>query len=319
MEQYASPHLGGEEIEDIIGKPPPWLLRWGLVVMLGLLVAFGAATHFIYYPDQVRLPATVAAPGAAQAVTVRAASTLGQLLVQEEQPVSKGQAVAYVGSPDEVAATLALEAWLKHQDARAPIASLPLGSKDMELGELQPAYDALCREMGLGAGNPSLQGRQGHARETLLSGIGRWRLSHQLVAPVAGAVRLVGFPQPGQLLAAGQPLLYVEKPGQPPVAEVNLPADLATKVKPGQAVQLSLERYPTAEFGYLEGRVEQLSTMPNVNKTYALRITLPHGMTTNTNRRLPLHGSLNGEARFITGNKRISERLWNTWRSSFSQ
>ncbi len=43
--------LRSEEIQEIIGHVPNWLIRWGILVMLSILVIFIITTYWIKYPD----------------------------------------------------------------------------------------------------------------------------------------------------------------------------------------------------------------------------------------------------------------------------
>ncbi len=43
--------LRSEEIQEIIGHVPNWLIRWGILVMFTILVIFIITTYWIKYPD----------------------------------------------------------------------------------------------------------------------------------------------------------------------------------------------------------------------------------------------------------------------------
>lgn len=311
MKQQESYHLRIAEAEEVIGQPPSWLLYWGISIILGLILMMGAATHFIYYPDQVQLPVIVAAPGTIHPLAPIRTAHLARLLVEEGQAVAKGQPVAYLGNEDNVQAALALEHWLSSITSARALGPPPPFTAAQDLGDLQEAYDHFYQALVLD--------QHTEQRAYLITRLTAWKRTHCLLAPASGSVRVVGFPQRGQVMPAEQALLYVESTGAAPVAEICLPVTLHARVSPGQMVRVSLDRYPEAEFGYLEGHVERISVMPTAEGTYPARISLRHGMVTNIHQHLDLHGSMGGKASIILVNKRLSERLWQSWQHALQK
>ena len=49
-----------KEVQDILGKPPSWVIRWGITVIFLIAVILVGGCYFIRYPDIVTVPATVA-------------------------------------------------------------------------------------------------------------------------------------------------------------------------------------------------------------------------------------------------------------------
>jgi hypothetical protein len=51
QEEYASFH--SEEVQEIMGRQPSWILRWGITVIFGLAAAIILGCYFIKYPQTV--------------------------------------------------------------------------------------------------------------------------------------------------------------------------------------------------------------------------------------------------------------------------
>src|SRR5689334_4213446 len=57
------PQLVSDEINDIISRRPHWVVRYGNIIFLLLLLASVAAAAFIRYPDIISAPATLTSTG----------------------------------------------------------------------------------------------------------------------------------------------------------------------------------------------------------------------------------------------------------------
>lgn len=47
------------EVQDILGKPPSWLIRWGITVLFLIIASLVGGCYFIKYPEVITVPATV--------------------------------------------------------------------------------------------------------------------------------------------------------------------------------------------------------------------------------------------------------------------
>lgn len=89
-------------------------------------------------------------------------------------------------------------------------------------------------------------------------------VAHQLSSPVSGTVMTADY-RPGVVVAAGTPLVTVESDpdtGSPLSAMVLVAAAAAAAVRPGMAVDLTVDSVPARSFGLLHGRVTAVSAYP---------------------------------------------------------
>lgn len=92
-----------------------------------------------------------------------------------------------------------------------------------------------------------------------------------LVADADGVVVSVSA-EPGQVVAAGQPVLRLARSGEKEVV-VNSPESQVARFKPGQAVAVSLWADPSTVF---PGRVREIAGGADpVTRTYAVRVSAP--------------------------------------------
>jgi len=85
-----------EEMQEIIGAPPSWLLRWGITVFFSILILILGLSELIRYPDIIKTQLKVRSLNLPQPVVVKMPGKLIKLLVQNNQIVKEGQALAII-------------------------------------------------------------------------------------------------------------------------------------------------------------------------------------------------------------------------------
>jgi multidrug resistance efflux pump len=87
--------LHSEEVNEIMSRPPNWLVGWGLSIFFSIMVVLIAACCLIKYPDVLAVPFTLTAMDAPRVIVVKTDGKLTRLLVKDNQIVSKGQLLTY--------------------------------------------------------------------------------------------------------------------------------------------------------------------------------------------------------------------------------
>lgn len=149
-----------------------------------------------------------------------------------------------------------------------------------------------------------------NAIEQLQSGISSWEQRYLLVAPISGKLTFMSVWSNNQYLASGESLFVIApETGSQPVGKALLPVQGSGKVKAGQQVNIRLNNYPDQEFGYVKGKVINVSPVPTEEAKYIVDIELPNGLLTNYNKELPMSRELKGIAEIITEDMRLIEKL----------
>lgn len=134
-----------DEIEEIISKKPPFIVRWGTVFFFFLLLLIGTICWFIQYPDIVTAKAKLTSINAPKTVISRTDGKLIKLTIKDDDLVSAGTIIGFLESTSDHAQVLALSANI---DTLSVLfsknnAMLPSGffiQPYKNLGELQQAY-----------------------------------------------------------------------------------------------------------------------------------------------------------------------------------
>ncbi|MDR3010493.1 MAG: HlyD family secretion protein [Sphingobacterium sp.] len=135
--------LHSEDLQEIIAKPPSWLLKRGISLVLGTVLLIIGLSVFIRFPEMVGSSIKFNSVDAPKVITSRVNSNLTKLLIKDGEQVSPGTALAYLESTAEHSQVIMLLQRL--QDLRTGekqnynLESL-INPKDLNLGELQGSY-----------------------------------------------------------------------------------------------------------------------------------------------------------------------------------
>ncbi|MGA0560039.1 HlyD family efflux transporter periplasmic adaptor subunit [Larkinella sp. VNQ87] len=137
--------LRSEDVQELLTRPPGWLLRWGITVVLGVLGLLLAGSWVVHYPDLVRASFKLTSVNAPKAVVTRSEGKLVRLFAEEGKTVSSGAILAYLESTAQHEEVLRLSAQLRRAWQMARRGNLEaLNRLDLEnyhrLGELQTAF-----------------------------------------------------------------------------------------------------------------------------------------------------------------------------------
>ena len=102
------------------------------------------------------------------------------------------------------------------------------------------------------------------------SEIERWMQTYVLVAPEDGKLLYVTTLRENEFISNGQSLFYIEPVRTSFYAELNAGQKGFGKIKTGQQVRIKVESYPDNEFGYLNGKVNYISNMPNRRDSFLI-------------------------------------------------
>ena len=311
--------LRSEEVQEVMGRIPPAILRYGIVVLLGIMAVVLAGSACFSYPDTVETEFTLTTQNPPAYIMAQSAGRIEQLYTANSQPVGKGDMLGVI---ENVARTEDLfvlrermKEW-KQGGSRTEQVGTLFFHRIAELGSVQAAYSS-C----LLAWNNYLQHMQeSRTYETevantvagLLNAVAEWEKNYLLTAPADGTVAFMQLWKRNQYVEAGETMfVIVPHDAALPVGKALLPMEGIGKVRTGQRVIIRLPAFPEQEFGTIEGRVESVSPVPDEQGRFVLEIALPQGLTTRYGKELPLIKTMTGTASIVTKEKSLLSRLLN--------
>ncbi|MDR8393849.1 HlyD family secretion protein [Aliifodinibius sp. S!AR15-10] len=135
------------EIQEIIGRPPHWLIRWGITAFFGVLLLIGLSAWTIKYPETVKAPLKLTAINAPKTLQSSVDGKLIRLLHPNNTKVAQNEILAWLESTADHRQVLSLasrvdsmRAWLgKSRLEKFDTVHL---TKFSNLGELQRDFQS---------------------------------------------------------------------------------------------------------------------------------------------------------------------------------
>lgn len=100
--ELKEPEIRSEEVQEVLGQVPPWILRWGITVMLCIVLVLFAGSWFFKYPDTIEAPIIITSYSPPAHVNARANGKITHLLVSEKQEVQSGDYLAVIENPANI-------------------------------------------------------------------------------------------------------------------------------------------------------------------------------------------------------------------------
>ncbi|HND89960.1 MAG TPA: hypothetical protein PK971_16625, partial [Saprospiraceae bacterium] len=148
MEEHRHVELRSEDVQEILGTPPAWLVRWGTSVALAVFAALVGLAAFMHYPDVVedRIVLTTSVPPVD--VVARTDGYIARLLATQKDTVRQNQLLAVLKSTARYTDVLLLDSlstrWQRHPLDSFSALSLP---RNLELGEVQAEYATFLQHL----------------------------------------------------------------------------------------------------------------------------------------------------------------------------
>ncbi|MWW24876.1 HlyD family secretion protein [Algibacter lectus] len=133
--------LRSEEVQEILSKVPHWMIRWGNVLFLVLIILLLFLSWLVKYPDIIASEALITTKIPPQKEYAKITGKLEAILIKDNQEVSSGQRLAILENTANYKDVFKLKSiidtiTLNRQYFKFPIDSLPL----LFLGNIESQY-----------------------------------------------------------------------------------------------------------------------------------------------------------------------------------
>lgn len=131
-----------DEVKEILGKPPIWMVRWGTTIVFAILIVIIFGSSIVRYDDIIIAQITITTKTPPAYIKANAKGKLTKLFIETNENVVNGQILAEI----ENTASFDDVFWLKKRLEEFSIKSINLDSlenlfpSNLKLGEIQQAY-----------------------------------------------------------------------------------------------------------------------------------------------------------------------------------
>lgn len=89
-------NLRSEEVQEILGTPPSWIVRWGITLIFAFVCILIALSFIINYPDFVSAKVLVTTKNPTEKVVARSSGQIESFFVQNGDSVAKNRKLAVI-------------------------------------------------------------------------------------------------------------------------------------------------------------------------------------------------------------------------------
>ncbi|MBD3904747.1 HlyD family secretion protein [Chryseobacterium sp. Ch-15] len=147
--------------------------------------------------------------------------------------------------------------------------------------------------------------------EQLRKSLKQWEQNYLIISSTDGMASFQQFYGENQFVKAGDPILSIlpDHTAQI-VGRMSVPTANSGKIIPGEKVLIKLDNYRFQEYGIIEGKVQNISLIPDDKGNYYVDVVLPEGLKTSYNKTLKFDKELRGNAEIVTQDLRLIERFF---------
>jgi multidrug resistance efflux pump len=91
--------IRSDEVQELLGTPPRWIIRWGITIMLLVVLVLLAGSYFFKYPDTITARVTILSENPPIQIVAKASGKLDAIFVENNQKVSEGELLGLVENP----------------------------------------------------------------------------------------------------------------------------------------------------------------------------------------------------------------------------
>lgn len=145
-EQVNLTEVHSEEVQDIIGRTPVWVVRSGTTVVACVLLLILIGAWFIKYPDMVSATTTLSAAAPPVKIVAQANGRITQFYAKDKDSIGENAIIAVIDNPANTKDMLYLKDLVERLDTtlnlQNAISSITM-PKNIQVGDVQADYAAL--------------------------------------------------------------------------------------------------------------------------------------------------------------------------------
>lgn len=134
--------LRSEEVQEILGKPPHNIVRYGIMLIFTVIAGLFIGSYFFKYPDVIPAKVTVTTENLPAGVTAKTTGRIDTLFVGEKESVKQGDFLALIDNPASLDDVMKLKRMLS---LYTPDTTKCYFERNLHLGDVQQSYFAFIK------------------------------------------------------------------------------------------------------------------------------------------------------------------------------
>lgn len=145
--------IRSEEVQEILGKTPSGILRWGITVLLLVVIGIMTGSWFFKYPDIITAPITITTENVPVQIAAKTNGKITELLIKDNEQVKPDQILAVIENPANYKQILQLKDYLANFNIQEITNSdslyndTILYTPNLMLGDIQPTFNEFLKSL----------------------------------------------------------------------------------------------------------------------------------------------------------------------------
>ncbi len=147
----SSIEIRSEEVQEIMGFIPHWIIRSGITMFFVVIMLFLAGSWFFKYPDVIAATITVTTETPPAAIVARTSGKIQRLFVRDKQKLNAGEIIAILENATDYNHLIRLKEKLAALESLSPhyeTTGTVQFDENTSLGELQTIYTMFLKSYG---------------------------------------------------------------------------------------------------------------------------------------------------------------------------
>lgn len=139
--------LRSEEVQEVLGTVPHWILRWGIIVISAIVFILLIGSWFFKYPDTISATMTLTSATPPASLVAKTNGRLKELYVCDKCQVKTDEYLAVIENPASTEAMLTLKRNLQQLLLQPDSIALFRTGEELQLGYVQGLYASFIRSL----------------------------------------------------------------------------------------------------------------------------------------------------------------------------
>lgn len=150
MEKLKEIELRSNDVQEILSRPPRWIVRWGITIILAIVIIIVVGSWFFKYPDIISANIVLTTENPPAPVVAKISGKIQNLLVSDQQEVEKHQILAIIENPANFEDMNHLIEKVKQVGSGSQLNTELLNnfSENLNLGSIQSNYADFVKNIG---------------------------------------------------------------------------------------------------------------------------------------------------------------------------
>ncbi|MDR1730314.1 MAG: HlyD family secretion protein [Prevotellaceae bacterium] len=139
--------LRSEEVQEVLGDVPHWILRWGIFIISVIVFILFAGSWFFKYPDTISATMTLTSAAPPASLVAKNTGRLKELYICDKCLIKTGAYLAVIENPASTEAMLTLKNNLQQLQRQPDSILFFQPDKELQLGNVQGLYSSFVRSL----------------------------------------------------------------------------------------------------------------------------------------------------------------------------